>query len=101
MLINDIQYEGSNKLQYKILNVEAWPDGQGSWQWDAWQSAGVIDAETSDTLTDAELIQWFVDNGYLKESALKDCSIDNDGYNLSIIRTEDKYPLFAIEYGGF
>lgn len=89
----------------KVLSIDAWGnEGDNDsiqWDWNAWYYVGEIDKETFESLkTDAEFIQWFIDEGYVLERYKNELYIeDNDEYNVVICWKETSEPLFAIEYG--
>ena len=89
----------------KVLSIDAWGnEGDNDsiqWDWNAWYNVGEIDKETFESLkTDAEFIQWFIDNGYIIGTYANRVYIeDDDQHNIVICNKETSEPLFAIEYG--
>lgn len=89
----------------RVLSIDAWNHGNEEneycWEWNNWFHVGDIDKETFELLeTDAEFIQWFIDEGYVLERYKNELYIeDNDEYNVVICWKETSEPLFAIEYG--
>ena len=89
----------------KVLSIDAWNHGDEEneycWEWNNWFHVGDIDKETFELLeTDAEFIQWFIDEGYVLERYKNELYIeDNDEYNVVLCWKETSEPLFAIEYG--
>jgi hypothetical protein len=85
----------------RILNIDAWADGdEGCWTWNNWFEVGTLPAlEFAALREDRDLINWLIDNMYLKEGAADKVYVDDDGYNYVINDVETNEPLFAFEYG--
>lgn len=83
--------------KFKVLSIDAWADSEPfSWTWNQWYTVGSIEKIPP---TDSEIVQWFIDEGYLKETAKDKVYVVDDGYNLVITVLKDDCPLWAIEYG--
>ena len=85
----------------KVLSIDAWNDEDSpSWTWNQWFFVGTIDLEDFENLScDAEVIQYFINEGYLNDGVNDLVSVEDDGYNIVVMDAEDFRPLFAIEYG--
>jgi hypothetical protein len=84
-------------MSHRILSIDAWVGAeQGQWDWNQWWNVGTIDTIPK---TNTEIIQWFIDNEYLKPKALDLVYVEDDQYNLVIRAKKDDCPLWAIEYG--
>jgi len=89
----------------KVLSIDAWNEGDVdgypyNWVWNQWFFVGTIDLEDFENLScDAEVIQYFINEGYLNDGVNDLVSVEDDGYNIVVMDAEDFRPLFAIEYG--
>ena len=84
---------------YRILSIDAWADCEpGSWQWNNWFHVGDFLIEDTEQ-GGAAIIEWFIAENMLKESARESCEVEDDGYNFVIQDKETGEPLYAIEYG--
>ena len=85
---------------FKILSIEAWADGEDGWYWNNWNCVGELEDETLlDNGRNEELIAWFIQEGYLKETAKDLVYVDDDQYNLVITHKDSHEPIYAVEYG--
>lgn len=93
-----MSYKIEPKIEkYKILSIDAWAGPEPfSWDWNNWHTVGTV-AEIPKT-NDA-IIQFFIDEGYLKPTAKEKVYVDDDQYNYVIKVKKDDCPLWAIEYG--
>lgn len=83
-----------------ILSIDAWSDGDGGWQWNAWHKVGSISKADFESIdTDRKTLKWFKDNGFTTSYNSRLASVEDDGYNVCICDRSDGRPLFAIEYG--
>lgn len=46
-----------------------------------------------------KLLSWMRSEGYLSAQSAGKVSVEDDGYNLTIVERSNRRPLFAIEYG--
>ena len=83
---------------YPILSIDAWADGEDGWTWNNWDKVGVLEDAALLDNEDA-LIDWFITEGFLKDTAKGKVYVDDDQYNLVITDEETHEPLFAVEYG--
>lgn len=81
----------------KILSIDAWGNETDGYEWNNWHTVGTIDEIPK---TDDEIIQYFIDEGYLKPNAKGLVTLDDDQFNILILDKRTLEPLFAIEYGG-
>lgn len=81
-----------------VLSIDAWADGEDSWTWNAWHKVGSCPLTTCD-LEPAAIIQFMIDEGYLRPGTADRLEVDDDQYNMVIIDADTREPLFALEYG--
>jgi hypothetical protein len=84
-----------------VLSIDAWADGpeeERGWAWNSWHKVGSADRSTLPE-SDADLLAWFVSEGYVNAKALTECEIDDDQYNYVIRVIETGEPLYAVAYG--
>jgi hypothetical protein len=82
---------------YEIDSLECWNDGDGGWDLNAWYKIGEI--ELPPRFTDLELIQAFIDDGYLKPDAKKQVCCEHWGTENGYIQIQVKktyQPLWSI-----
>lgn len=85
---------------HRILSIDAWAEGEEGWTWNEWFHVGNICSERLARLgSDADLIEWMIDAGYLAPIAREVCEVEDDGYNIVFCDRDDMRPVFAIEYG--
>jgi len=86
-----------------ILSIDAWNEGEEdspSWTWNNWHKVGSIDLEEFENLScDSEVIQYFINEGYLIDGCEDSVTVEDDQYNIVVMDAENYRPLFAIEYG--
>jgi len=93
---------------HRVLSIDAWADGYGSWTWNNWFCVDFYHVKLEGDLDNDTALKFFYSslgfNGpYHKFKALY--SIDDDGFNLVLIKNHDSHgesnlmPLYAIEYG--
>lgn len=87
-----------NEPMVNILSIEAWADGADNWTWNDWHKVGTAPLSTCD-LEPAALIQFMIDDGYLRDGVADKVDLEDDQYNLVIVDKETREPLFALEYG--
>ena len=79
----------------RVLSIDAWADSEpDSWNWNEWWKVGEVDLDAN--VIDVE---WSVKEGYVNRRALKECEVDDDGYNLTLMVKGTHKPLYAVEYG--
>ena len=88
----------------KILSIDAWADGtddEPSWTWNAWYKIGEISKDEFEALdTDAKLIEYMIESGYIKPEARSIVHVEDDQHNIVFQDSTENYqPVFAIEYG--
>ena len=82
----------------QILSIDAWGNADGGYEWNAWYRVGEMTMETLEGLkTDAEKLQYMVDEGYI--NGVEGGAIEDDQHNYVIVDKQSGEPLFAIEYG--
>lgn len=81
-----------------ILSIDAWADGEDGWTWNAWHKVGTCPLATCD-LEPAAIVAYMISEGYLGDKATNRCEIEDDQYNVVIVDSEKREPLFALEYG--
>jgi hypothetical protein len=85
----------------RVLSIDAWaqgPEEERGWQWNQWHKVGTVDLSTLPE-SDADLLAWFVSEGFVNEKALIECEIEDDQYNYVLTVKDTGEPLYAIEYG--
>lgn len=83
-----------------ILSIDAWSDGEGGWTWNQWFKVGKISRSQLAALkTNAQLMKYMRDEGYLKDASKGRVTIDDDQHNYVIVDKRSREPLFAIAYG--
>lgn len=89
---------------YKILSIDAWGSGteeEPGWDWNNWFHIGTYYESEYGELTEESALKCFADKlGGSTEEILKQCYIDDDQYNIVLVRKDNNEPLYAIEYGG-
>lgn len=88
-----------NKQTARILSIDAWGNAEDGFDWNNWFDVGHIDARLVRRSSDKALLEYLVREGYLKERARTECSMEDDCYNLVATVKATGEPLFAIEYG--
>jgi len=84
----------------KVLSVDAWAEPGGGWSWNEWHHVGNISKEEFESLTDnRKIIAWFREEGFLGDGSRGKVAVDDDQYNIVIVKKSNRQPLFAIEYG--
>jgi hypothetical protein len=87
-----------NKNTLKVLSIDAWRGFEGGWDWNNWYAVG--DAPTNAlNYSKRKLLNWMRSEGYLSAQSAGKVSVEDDGYNLTIVERGNRRPLFAIEYG--
>lgn len=83
----------------RILSIDAWAgDEEGTWDWNNWHTVGQAGKEVLD-LTNDKLIEFMIEEGFLKQGCEKLVEVEDDGYNIVFSDRETFEPIFAIEYG--
>lgn len=87
--------------KYRLLSIDAWADcceceenTPMCWTWNNWHCFAKIDFKN-----EKELIPYLIANNFLKKSALTECEVVDDQFNLVIVQKSDRMPIFALEYG--
>lgn len=87
---------------FKILSIDACADGEDSWSWNNWFNVGKYYESEYGPLTEESLLKCIKDKcsyqGTLDEMK-EQYEVDDDQYNLVLVRKSDGCPLYAIEYG--
>jgi len=81
--------------KYRVLSIDAWADGD-SWSWNNWFHVSNYNESTYGPLTDQSAKQFFRD---FAGADFRQCELDDDQYNLVLVKKKNKMPLLAIEYG--
>lgn len=84
--------------QINVLSIDAWADGEDGWNWNLWTPVGKVDVGMCD-MPEADILAFMVAEGYLKPSALTNCYVEDDQYNMVICDKENHQPLYALPYG--
>lgn len=83
--------------QLKLLSVEAWREPEG-WTWNNWYE---VDTLPQDCLTwsTRKLLAELRSRGWLSEASKGGVTVEDDYYNMIILDSSNRRPLYAIEYG--
>lgn len=84
-------------MEFNVIKLEVFEDQPFQWGWIETKVVGSINSKIFYTLTDKELLCWFIDNGFV--SSTKKCFIDHDILYDYIVLTlfENNKPLLAID----
>lgn len=92
-------------MKFKVLSIDAWNDGD-SWTWNNWFNNGEYDSLENGELNEENALGYFFNEYYSlneRNKSIKDFlenyDIDDDQYNLVLVRKSDRMPIYAIEYG--
>jgi hypothetical protein len=93
-----IEYAIAQKMLplYRVLSIDAWRELGGGWTWNEWREIGTCPATIAE-LKPRPLLKWMRDNGYLKASSVGKAAVEDDGYNVVIVRRGNRQPEIAIE----
>lgn len=84
---------------FKVLSIDAWGEGD-SWTWNNWFTNESV---FSGVLNEENALEFFwneFSNGTLSFDEFKEkYEIDDDQYNLVLVRKDNQMPILAIEYG--
>lgn len=104
IISSSLDDDGRAFLELNVLSIDAWRDGD-SWNWNAWYKRGSLTMRefsklgcTTRQQTRATLA-WFREHGYLGDASKGAVTLEDDGYNLTVLDRRTREPLFAIEYG--
>jgi len=98
----DNQMSDKNYYKTKLLNVDAWHDGDG-WTWNNWHTIedGIYLHETV-MQSARKLLRFCRDNlRILSNESKGKLSVEDDGYNVMILVRGTHEPLFAFCYGEY
>lgn len=89
---------------FKVLSIDAWAqEEENSWSWNNWFTNGSYDEKEHGILNEENALKYFfqeyASEGVTWEQWQKEFEIDDDQYNLVLVRKESCKPLLAIEYG--
>lgn len=82
----------------RVLSIDAWRESEGGWTWNNWYHAGRVPAELID-MPPRRLLRAMREHGFLNDYSKGRVAVEDDGYNMVILRKSDCMPMFAIEYG--
>lgn len=83
---------------YKLLSIDAWREADGGWNWNNWHTVGHVPTAYADMPARA-LLRALRTDGYLSAASAGRVAVEDDGYNVVIVRRSDSCPVLAIEYG--
>lgn len=90
-------------MKFKVLSIDAWASYDGtddsvySWDWNNWHNFGEYDEERDGPLTEENAFKFLSD--YINSGYENEFEVEDDQYNLVLVRKSDRMPIFAIEYG--
>lgn len=114
--------DDSTEKQVNVLSIDAWHAGCDgcmcethededaahaandsgdhfdSWTWNAWYKVQTLPLAVCD-LKPAEVIEALISEGLLNDCARTECDVEDDGYNVVILKKSNRKPLFALAYG--
>lgn len=82
--------------RYKLLQIDAWSDGDEGWFWNNWFTSGEYSEELRGPLTEESAKKYFKET---LGADFRSFEIDDDQYNLVLVDRKTKMPRYAIEYG--
>lgn len=86
-------------MKFNILSIDAWGNGDGSWDWNQWYSVGK-DLELPDSdITPRKVFAYLRNEGYLNAQSAGKVSMYDDQYNIVVCERANNMPIFALEYG--
>ena len=104
MLESAIDEDGRQFAELKILSIDAWRDGDG-WTWNNWFKRGTLTVRefrklgaTTRQQTRATLA-YLREHGYLSDASKGAVTLEDDGYNITVLDRRTREPMIAIEYG--
>jgi hypothetical protein len=79
---------------FKVLSIDAWGNSEDGYEWNNWFDVGTVtvDLDSPESVILESMLEDYI-------NTTEPFSVDDDGYNLVIVRKESKMPVFAIEYG--
>jgi hypothetical protein len=82
------------KNTFKVLSIDAWGNSEDGYEWNNWFDVGTVtvDLDSPESVILESMLEDYI-------NTTEPFSVDDDGYNLVIVRKESKMPVFAIEYG--
>ena len=86
------------KGMLRVLSIDAWRDPKCGWFWNNWFHVDDVPAELVD-MSPRRLLRAMRERGYLSNYSKGRMTVEDDGYNVVILRKSDGMPEFAIEYG--
>lgn len=104
MLESAIDEDGRQLKELRILSIDAWRDGDG-WTWNNWFKRGTLTVREFHKLgahTRQQIratLAYLREHGYLSDASKGTVTLEDDGYNLTVMDRRTQEPLIAIEYG--
>lgn len=87
------------ETKFKVLNIDAWTGmEENTWQWNNWFNFGEYDENEYGELNKENALKYFADQ-LANPSKVNEYDVDDDQYNLVLIRKDTLEPILAIEYG--
>ena len=76
----------SDEETVNILSIDAWREPEGGWTWNQWYKVGKISrSELAKLKTNAQILKYMRDEGYLKDTSKGRVTVDDDQYNYVIV----------------
>lgn len=82
----------------RLLFVDAWRDGSGGWTWNNWHARGFVPLAWCD-LTPRALFARLRGSQVCADIPPGACAVEDDGYNIVILKRGTREPVYAIAYG--
>lgn len=84
-------------LTCKILSIDAWREPEGGWTWNAWYDTGST-FELEENESNRSILKKMREE-VLSEESKGLVAVEDDEYNMVILKASTREPIFAIEYG--
>lgn len=97
-------------MKFRVLSIDAWADIENSWSWNNWFHVDDYDSEVHGALNEENALRFFFEEMFTahthtrsKDESFEDFKrlyeIDDDQYNLVLLKLDNRMPLYGIEYG--
>jgi hypothetical protein len=96
-------------MNFRVLSIDAWASYDGTddsiydWTWNNWFNAGEYSEEEFGPLTEENAMKFFLNDFQVNQDLVKEFEsnyeIEDDQYNLVLVKKENRMPIAAIEYG--
>jgi hypothetical protein len=87
------------KKSYQVLFIDAWRDSDGGWVWNQWFKLQKIELVPQDLDNVRKLLNVLRKAELLSPKSRGKLAVEDDGYNMVIMRRHTREPILAVEYG--